>query len=162
MMKAARTNWFYLLLPFLLLAAWSLSRTPEAMADPLLLERVLLADCLISLPVLYFLFLRRHTTLRAAVVRSAALAGAGLWFAGYLMPPGEGQLLPALGWLRLIALPFLVLIESVAFFAMMRVVYSDAPDEGQLLKQGMPPLVVKALLAEARFWKAIWRFLSGR
>lgn len=161
-MKALRTNWFYLLLPFLLLAAWSLSRTPEAVANPLLLERVLLVDCLISLPALYFLFLRRHTTLRAAFIRSAALAGAGLWFADYLMPSGEGQILPALGWLRMAALPFLLLIEIAAFIAIMRVVYSGAPDEEQLLKQGIPPLVVKALLAEARFWKAVWRFLSGR
>ena len=77
-MRAIRANWFYLLLPFLFLAAWSLSRTPEAAADPLLLERVLFFDCLISLPVLYFLFLRRHSGLRAAIIRSAALAGAGL------------------------------------------------------------------------------------
>lgn len=162
MLKVLRTNWFYLLLPFLLLAAWSLSRTPEMAADPQLLERVLLVDCLISLPVLYFLFLRQHTTLRAAIIRSAALAGAGLWFAGYLMPAGEGSVLPALGWLRMAALPALILIEIAAFIAVMRIVYSDAPDEEQLVKQGLPPLVMKALLAEARFWKAVWRFLSGR
>lgn len=161
MMKALRTNWFYLLLPFLLLAAWSVSRTPEAIADPLQLERILLVDCLISLPLLYFLFLRRHTTLRAAIIRSAGLAGAGVWFAGYLMPDGEGQILPALGWLRMAALPLLVLIEVAAFIAIMRVVYSDTPDEEQLIQQGMPPLIVKALLAEARFWKKVWRFLTG-
>lgn len=162
MLKTVRTNWFYLLLPLLLLAAWSLSRSPEALADPLLLERVLLVDCLVSLPALYFLFLRRHTTLRAALLRSAALAGAGLWFAGYLMPSGEGQILPALGWLRMAALPLLIMVEAAAFIAIMRVVYSNAPDEEQLTRQGVPPLIVKALLAEARFWKAVWRWLSGR
>lgn len=162
MLKALRTNWFYLLLPFLLLAAWSLSRTSEMVANPLLLERVLLADCLISLPILYFLFLRRHASLRAAIIRSAALAGAGLWFAGYLMPAGEGQILPALGWMRMAALPFLIILEGAAFIAIMRVIYSDAPDEERLIEQGVPPLIVKALLAEARFWKAVWRFLSGR
>lgn len=162
MVRVLRANWFYLLLPFLLLAAWSLSRTPEAVADPLLLERVLLVDCLISLPVLYFLFLRRHATLRAAIIRSAVLAGAGLWFAGYLMPAGEGQILPALGWVRMAALPLLILLELAAFIAIMRVVYSDTPDEEQLVRQGVPPLVIKLMLAEARFWKKVWRFLSGR
>lgn len=139
MLKVLRTNWFYLLLPFLLLAAWSVSRTAEALANPLLLERVLLVDCLVSLPALYFLFLRRHATLRAAIIRSAALAGAGLWFAGYLMPDGEGQILSGLGWLRMMALPLLILIDGAAFIAIMRVVYSDGPDEEQLVRQGVPP-----------------------
>ena len=78
------------------------------------------------------------------------------------MPAGEGQILPALGWVRMAALPVLLFIEIVAFIAIMRVVYSDAPDEEQLVEQGLPPLVAKALLAEARFWKVVWRVLSGR
>lgn len=160
--SAARRNWFYLLMPLWLAAAWNLSITPQAAAEPLVMERVYLFDFALFLPVLYFLFLRGRVTLRAALVRSAMLAAAGLALAAWLMPAGEGQVLPVLAWLRWVALPAVIVIELVAMAAVLRHVFGADPDAQTLIDQGMPPLVVKLMIAEARFWKRVLSWLTGR
>lgn len=162
MIGIARNHWFYLILPILLLAAWSLSVSPEAMADPVSLERVYLFDFGIFLPLLYFLYLRPRFSLRASLVRTFALLGSGIWIASVLMPDGAGTVLPWLAWLRVVALPLLIAIELAAFVAIMRHIYGETPDEQTLVDQGMPPIVVKALLAEARFWKRVWSWFVQR
>lgn len=149
-------NWFYLILPVLLAAAWSLSISPEAITQPQLLEGVYLFDFAIGLPALYFLFLRKRMSLQAALLGTLALAGTGLWFASWLMPAGKGEILPWLAWLRYVALPALIIIELVAAAALLRYAYGEAPDENRLIEQGMPPLLARAILAEARFWRRIW------
>ena len=162
MVGVVRQHWFYLLLPLWLMAAWLVSRDSVTTSDPLVLEKVYLFDFGLFLPLLYFLFLRSRVTLRAALLRTMALAGAGLWLAATLMPSGEGEVLPWVSWLRYVALPLLIGIELVATVAIMRQVWSKEPDEQALIAQGVPPLVVKLLVLEARFWKGVWRWVTGR
>lgn len=159
MLTRVKENWFYVLLPFLMLGAWLMASTPESLADPVMTERVLLFDALISLPLLYFLFLRSRASLRVTLLRVAALAGSGVWFASWLMPEGSGQILPWLSWLRYVALPVLIGIELIALVAVVRHVYGDTPDEAHLIALGMPPIIAKAMLAEARFWKRVFAWL---
>lgn len=161
MATTIRANWFYVLLPFLLLAAWALSISPVAVRDPIVLERVFLFDFLISLPLLYFLFLRKRVSRRVAILRVAALAASGVWLASVLMPEGTGQILPWLAWLRYLALPLLIGVELIALVAVVRHAYGAEPDEGYLIAQGLPPILAKAMLAEARFWKRAFRWLRG-
>jgi len=162
MSRVIRGYWFYLLLPILLAAAWFISTAPGAVAKPHVLERVLLFDFLICLPGLYFVFLRSKVGPKAALLRTAVLAGTGLWAASRLLPPGEGDILPWLAWLRYVALPLLIAIELFAFIAVMKHLYSDTPDEAHLIASGFPPLIARALLAEARFWKRVAGWLAGR
>lgn len=161
MIAILRKNWFYFVLPFLLLAAWLLSQSPAALRDPILLERVLVFDSLISLPVLYFLFLRKRMPGRATALRVAALAGSGVWLASLAMPAGSGQILPWLAWMRYVALPILIGVELIAVIAVIRHVYGSEPDKRFLIAQGMPPILAKAMLAEARFWKRVARWVRG-
>ncbi len=158
----AKAHWFYLLLPLTLLAAWLLSTTAEAARDPLTLERTLLFDFGLFLPAVYALYLRGRLRPAAIALRCVGLGLAGLWFAGWLMPQGEGEVLPFLGWLRMVVFPILIVFELVAFAAILRIVYSPRPDPARLLAAGMPPLLVRALLAEARFWRWVWHKLRGR
>lgn len=162
MTKAVRGYWFYWLLLPCLFAAWHLSRTPAAIAAPLTLERVYLIDFALLLPVLYFVYLRPRVALCAALLRSAAIGAAGISFAAWLMPEGTGQVLPFLSWLRWTALPLVIAIELAAFVALMRYLYGSEPKEVELVAQGIPPLIVKLLLMEARFWKRVFRFLGGK
>lgn len=162
MSKIFRGYWFYWLLVPCLIAAWQLSLTAEALADPLTLERVYLIDCALLLPILYFLYLRSRATLKAALFRSLALGAAALSYAAWLMPEGAGQVLPYLSWLRWTALPLIIAIELVAFVALMRYIYGSEPKEEELVNQGIPPLVVKLLLMEARFWKRVFRLITGK
>ena len=162
MTKAITGYWFYWLLVPCLFAAWQLSLTPATIADPLTTERVYLIDFAILLPLLYFVYLRSRINLKAAILRSLALGAAGISFAAWLMPEGSGQVLPFLSWLRWTALPLILLIELAAFVALIRYLYGSEPQEDELVNQGVPLLVVKLLLAEARFWKRVFRFLSGK
>lgn len=162
MARVLRGYWFYWLLPIWMLAAWQVSLTPEAIADPIITERVFLIDAAIFLPTLYFFYLRTRVALKAAILRSLALGAAGISFAAWLMPEGTGQVLPLLSWLRWTALPLIIAIELAAFVALMRYLYGSEPREEELVRQGIPPLVVKLLLMEARFWKRVFRFLTGK
>lgn len=158
----ARRHWFYLLLPLWLAAGWNLSVSTDAVADPLMMERVFLFDFGVFLPVLYFLFLKSRVTVKAAVLRSLGLAAGGLALAAWLMPEGTGQILPVLAWLRWVALPVIIAIELAALVAVVRYVYGESPNEQTLIDQGIPPVVVKLMLAEARFWKRVFRWLTGK
>ena len=44
----------------------------------------------------------------------------------------------------------------------MRYIYGDDPKEEELVAKGVPPILVKALLAEARLWKMVWNFFTKR
>lgn len=159
--RAALGNWFYLLLPGLLFAAWSLSFTPEAMADPVMLERVLLVDFLISLPLLYALFLRGTLPPLRIALRCGGLALAGLWLAALLIPDGEGQVLPHLAWLRAIALPIIIAIELLALIAIVKLAFAAEPDEAKLASFNLPRPLIRLMILEARLWKWVWRKLNG-
>lgn len=118
-----------------------------------------LFDFALGLPAMYYLFLRDRVSRRAALVRTFALAGTGIWVASWLMPAGEGDILPWLAWIRYVALPLLVAIELAAAVALLRYAYGEAPDKTHLIEQGMPPMLARAILAEARFWRRIWCWL---
>ena len=160
MVRSVKTYWFYLLLPVCLMVGWTLSIQPETLADPIVSERVFLFDFCLFLPVLYFLYLRRDIGAKAAAIRAFALLGAGIWFVGFLLPV-DGEILPALGLLRWIAVPILVAIELAAFVALVRYLYGSEPEIGELIHQGVPPIIARLLIAEARFWRRVFQFLMG-
>lgn len=161
MIRTLRAQWFYILLPLAVAVEWSLALTPDAMAEPRMLEATLPFDLAIFLPALYFLFLRGRVTLKAALLRTAALAGSGIWLAAWLMPAGEGVVLPWLEWVRYVALPLLIAVELIAAAAILRHVYGETPSVHQLIDQGLPKPMAKLILAEARFWKRVLRWLRG-
>ena len=161
MVRSVKNYWFYLLLPVCLMVGWTLSIQPETLADPIVSERVFLFDFCLFLPVLYFLYLRRGIGAKAGVIRALALMGAGIWFAGFLLPV-DGEILPALGLLRWIAVPILIEIELAAFVALMRYLYGSEPEIDGLIKQGVPPIIARLLIAEARFWRRVFRLLVNK
>jgi hypothetical protein len=44
----------------------------------------------------------------------------------------------------------------------MRYIYGSEPKEEELVNQVIPPLVVKLLLMEARFWKRVFRLITDK
>lgn len=162
MTRAITGYWFYWLLAFCAFAAWQVSLTPDAIADPITTERVFLLDTVLILPALYFVYLRPRVALRAAILRSLAIGAAGISYAAWLMPEGTGQVLPFLSWLRWTALPLVIVIELAALLALVRYLFGSEPQEETLVAQGIPPLVVKLMLMEAQFWKRVFRFVTGK
>jgi hypothetical protein len=57
----------------------------------------------------------------------------------------------------------LIGFEIWLFLVVMRLAYRSGTTAEQVqAKAGVPPIIAKLLLLEARFWKAVWRFLRGK
>lgn len=157
----ARRHWFYLALPLLLIAAIGFRATHPWREQPGLGEAVTLFDWCVFVPILYTVCYREMPG-RALVLRALALVCGGIWLSGQIVPGYSHDILSRWGWLRNAGIAVLVVFEGMAAAAMLRVVFGAAPDPSLLARQGVPPLLVKFMLAEARFWRSIWSRLRGR
>jgi hypothetical protein len=153
-------NWFLLLLPALLGAAFLLAKT--APADPAL-ERVFLFDALVTVPFLYFLCYRGTLGRWQMALRLLALACAGIWAAGRLVPDETQAILPQLGWARALGLAVIALFEVRLLVLAVRLAFSGRADaEALAAATGAPPILARLMLLEARFWRWVWRLISRR
>ncbi|MCY7281618.1 MAG: hypothetical protein LH610_12140 [Sphingomonas bacterium] len=163
MNKAARLagrHWFYLLLPFWLVAALNFQTTFPWTERPALGEAAMLFDWALFMPFLFALCYRDMPR-RALVLRTLALVCGGVWVAGRMVPDSAELILTQWGWLRGVGITVLVLFEGIALVAVLRVVFGAAPDPKELERQGIPPIIAKLMLAEARFWRWVWTRMRG-
>jgi hypothetical protein len=157
----ARRHWFYLAVPVLALAAFAFRTSHPWDEQPFLGEITTLFDWCLFVPALYVICYRDMPR-RALMLRALALVCGGIWIASKIVPDPAETILPAWGWLRAVGLAILVVFELFAAVAMLRVVFGAAPDPEALARQGIPPLLVRLMLAEARFWRWIWARMRGR
>src|SRR3546814_2556535 len=73
-----------------------------------------------------------------------------------LVPVDSQLIIPYLSWLRYAGLAILLLIEIRLALILFKLVFKPDTTESQLQESGMPPLLAKAALLEARFWR--WVF----
>lgn len=161
MAELGRNHWFYLLLPFWVIAALGFRATHPWAQQPAWGEAVTLFDWCLFVPSLYVLCYRTMPR-RALMLRTLALACSGIWVAGKILPDTAETVLSHLGWLRGAGIAVLVLFEGLALVAMLRVLFGTAPDAAELEQQGIPPIIARMMLAEARFWRWVWSRLRGR
>jgi hypothetical protein len=64
--------------------------------------------------------------------------------------------------MRWVGLSALLLFEIAALVAMLRVVFGAAPDPRELEEQGIPLVLAKLMIAEAKFWRWLWARLAGK
>jgi hypothetical protein len=81
--------------------------------------------------------------------------------AAKIVPDQAETILRGLGWVRGLGIAVLTIFEGMAFVAAMRILFGDEPDAVALERQGIPPLLVKLMLAEARFWRWVWSRLRS-
>jgi hypothetical protein len=153
--KTARDHWFYAILPIALGAALNFRATHSWADQPQFGEAATLFDWCLFVPLLYAICYRRMPR-RALAVRTLALVCGGIWIAGKIVPDRAETILAQWGWLRGVGITVLVLAEGATLIAVLRVAFGPAPDPAELERRGMPPLIVKLMLAEARFWRWIW------
>ena len=151
-----RQHWFYVLVPLWAAAAVNFHFVHSWQEQPRLGEVVALFDWCLFVPALYVLCYRKQRAARAVAVRVLALVCAGIWTAGAMVPDGAETLLRDWGWLRRIGIAAVALVEVAAVVAMLRIVFSKTPNTQALIDSGIPPLVARMMLAEARFWR--WLF----
>lgn len=155
MTERLKNNWFWPLAIILVAFATLLSRTVPAQALEGW-EIAVLFDVLVTLPVLFALCYRTKLTRGNLVVRILALQCLGIWLATKIVPLDTQVLLPQLSWLRYIGLGVLVLIELRVMAAMFSVIFKSDTQGSDLEKLGMPPLLAKLALLEARFWRRVF------
>jgi hypothetical protein len=158
----ARRNWFLPLLTALLAIEWAFARATDWSADGVA-EAVILFDMCLFVPFLYLLCYRRRVARKPLLVRAAALAFLGLYFAAHLIPPQAQHLVAGLGWARLVGWAVLALAELWVVAKVVRLVFGrEATTEDVVVQSGAPRWIARIMLIEARFWKALWRLLRRR
>ena len=159
--QAFRTHWFYAMLPALLGAALNFRATHPWADRPLFGEAVTLFDWCLFVPVLHAVCYRKMPR-PALAVRTLALICGGMWMSGRIVPESAKSILVQWAWLREVGIGVVVLAEGAALIAVLRVAFGSAPDPAELERQGMPPLLAKLMLVEARFWRWVWARFRGK
>ena len=151
-----RENWFWPLAAVLGGAVWALSTIPSVPMTPGF-EGTLLFDALITLPVLFVVCYRRSFTTKALMIRVIALQCAGIWLAAQLVPVDGQSILPYLTWVRWAGLAIITLFEIRLVLAVVKLQLKPTTRQDELEAAGMPPLLAKLAMLEARFWRWILR-----
>ncbi len=160
-MRPLRTHWFYTALPLLIVSTIGFRETHPWREQPLVGEAVLLFDwCVLVLAL--FLICYRDLPGRALALRCLALVCGGIWFVGLMVPDAAEAMLASLGWARLIGIALLGIVEGVAMVAVVRALFGKTPEVAALERSGIPPVVIRFMLAEVRFWRWLWARLTGR
>jgi hypothetical protein len=159
MTERLKNNWFWPLAFILVAIATLLSRAVPAQTLEGW-EIVVLFDMLVTLPALFALCYRSKLTCGNLVVRILALQCLGIWLATKIVPLETQILLPQLSWIRYVGLGVLVLIELRVMVAMFRIVFKSETQSSDLEKLGMPPVLAKLALLEARFWRWVLGFFT--
>ncbi|HYI49719.1 MAG TPA: hypothetical protein VEX35_14770 [Allosphingosinicella sp.] len=157
-----RRNWFLPLLVLLLAIEWAFARTTDWPRDGAA-EAVILFDLCLFVPALHFLCYRRTLAWKPLLIRTAALASLGIYFASLLIPAEAQHLLAGLGWARLAGFAVLAALELWVLVKVIKLVFGTTTTAEEIsATSGAPPWIARLMLLEARFWKWLWRLLHGR
>lgn len=157
----ARQHWFWPLLALLLAIELAFVRSIDWPQDRVAELAVVFDLCLFA-PALYAYCYRKAVSLKALLIRTAALALAGICLASYLVPEDSQLLLRDLVWARYAGLAVIAAFELWIVVVTIRLVFGGASTQEIAEKSGAPPWVARLMQLEVRFWKAVWRFLRGR
>ena len=154
--KAFATNWFYPVAVTLLMLVGFLAASTRGVPPPaqgLSFEVALLADVFVTLPLLYWLCFRKRHGMAKLLLGVTAVVCSGLWLSGLIVPLSEQRVLPQLSWLRFAGLVIIVGFEIRLAALAFRVMWKPQAKVADLEAQGVPPVIAKLMLLEARFWR---------
>ena len=150
------SNWFYPVTLVLFVMVWALITMAGDMAQPTLgfhFETALLADVFLTLPALYWLCFRNRSGKAKMLLGLIAVVCSGLWLAGKLVPLSEQSILPQLTWLRYVGFAIIVGFEIRLAAIALKLLFESQTKVADLEAEGVPPIVAKLMLMEARFWR---------
>ena len=154
-------NWFVPLAALLLGLELAFARTTEWAAGGYE-EAAILFDMAVFVPLLHLVCYRRTVSARALAIRTAALVLSGIYLASLLVPAEAQRWVDDLGWLRAAGVAAIALVELKIMFEVMKLVFGGGHVDQVVERSGAPAWVVRLMLLEARFWKAVWRLIRGR
>lgn len=153
-----RKNWFYAHAACSYLAIFSLSSSPYFLQTYRYSSTTLGSTWILTL-IASFIACYRNQTIWRMSLRSMMLGGSGLWIVRTTLPNFSGGFPAYFGWLRILEIFLIALCESAALMTMVRLLTRRQKDMKSLEKSGVPPLMIKAMSAEARFWRWVWHKL---
>ncbi len=158
-----RERWFFLLiLPCSFAAEWAFAITQDWTAYPRS-EWVVLFDLCIFLPLIYYGLFSKALDRRPRFIRALGIAGLGLLFAQFIVPENNQFLVDEIGGVRNTVLVFIVAFEIWVMTKVVSAVYRKSASAKDLQRDfAMPEWMAKLMVLEARFWKAVWRFLRRK
>ena len=142
------------------LAAWSFKSTFPWEKQPRIGELITAFDWCIFIPIT-FVSCYWNWSKRALALRLLALVCSGIWIGDKIVPESAQYLLVQSGAARSTGLLVVLLFELAAFATILRVILGATPDAHLLEQKGIPPLVARLMIAEAKFWRWIWARMTG-
>lgn len=157
----ASRNWFFAAFAVVVAASYGFARSRVFLEQGG--EAAILADLCLTVPLIYLWCYRNILSRQQLATGAAALACLGVWIAGRLIPAAEQVLLPHLTWVRTLGLAVLALIELRILVAVVRLAFSRTANAEEIsAHSGAPPLLVRLMLLEVRFWRWVWKLLRSR
>lgn len=150
-----RANWFWPVFAGLFGLVWAIAKShPDTVTQQF--ELAVLFDIFVTVPALYFLCYRRQLSTPAMFLRIVGLQCFGIWLATNIVAPDKQSALAQLSWLRNLGLAVLVAFEVWLAVKLARIVFRQETRVADLEREGVPLIIAKLMLLEARFWR--WVF----
>jgi len=155
-----RERWFFLIaLPLAFAIEWAFARSLDWTVYPRS-EWVMLVDLCLFMPALYLALFTSELGLRERLLRAAGIAGLGLFAASLIVPASNQVIIGELSALRGALFVFILAFEGWVLWKVIGAVYRKGADAKMLEHDfAMPRWIARAMVLEARFWKAVWAFV---
>jgi hypothetical protein len=158
-----REKWFFLIaLPIAIVIEWAFARSLDWTVYPRS-EWVALFDLCVFMPLVYLFAFSSTPGRKTRLLRAAGIAGLGLLAARFIVPDANQFVLNQLSAIRNAMLVFVLLFEGWVLWKVIGAVYRKGADVKQLEQDfAMPAWIARLMVLEAKFWKAVWRFVRGK
>lgn len=153
-----KAHWFWPLAAILAVFCW-IAATYQPDSVPKSWELAVVFDVIVTLPILFAVCYRKRMSRKAFILRVIALQCLGIWVATKIVPTDIQSILPQLMWLRYVGFAVLVVLELWVVVALFKLVFRPDTKAEQLENMGMPPILAKFVLMEARFWRWVFNRL---
>jgi len=156
-------KWFFLLaLPLAVAIEWAFAASLDWTAYPRS-EWVALVDLCVFMPLLYLFAFSSTLPRRAHLLRTAGVAGIGLFAAGFMVPDTNQLVITELSSLRNALLVAILAFEGWVMWKVIGAVYRRGADAQTLERDfAMPQWIAKLMIIEAKFWKALWSLVRRK
>ena len=156
-------KWFFLIaLPIALATEWSFAVTLDWVAYPRS-EWVALFDLCIFMPLIYFSLFQSDLPRKSRLIRTAGIAGLGLFAASFIVPESNQFVIAQLTSIRNAMIVLVLAFEGWVLWKVIGAVYRRNADAKTLERDfAIPEWIAKLMILEARFWKTVWSFLRRK
>lgn len=156
-------KWFFLIaLPIAIAIEWGFAQVQDWTLYPRS-EWVALVDLCLFMPLVYLLLFSSELPLRSRLIRTAGVAGLGLFAASFIVPESNQFIISELSSVRNAMLVFVIAFEAWVLWKLMNVLYRKNADVKTLERDfAIPEFMAKLLVLEAKFWKAVWAFFKRK